>query len=145
MVQFVRGFIISISAALTALKRNTKKSLRSVERYLETASQRPQTQYGDLRRTLVLPELKLIYGRLSTGFDNPVDYLILGSLLRIQELIIDSRINTDMSREVEKWHNKQPPPPPPIYTESGLSIFDQIRLTAPWVNTKTNKKLSEEQ
>jgi len=145
MVQFVAGFITSISAALTGLKKNTAKSLRSVEKYLENVSQLPQTQYGDLKKTLVLPELKLIYGRLSTGFDNPIDYIVLISLLRIQELIIDSRINTDMSREVEKWHESQPPPPPPTYTESGLSIFDQIRLTAPWVNTKTNKKLSGEQ
>ena len=131
MAQFVRGFITSISAALMGLKKSTGKSLKSVERYLENASQRPHTQYGDLKKTLVLPELKIIYGRLSTGFDNPVDYLILGSLLRIQELIIESRIETDMTREIEKWHDKQPPPLPPIYTESGNSIFDEIRLTSP--------------
>jgi len=102
-------------------------------------------QYGDLKKTLVLPELKIIYGRLSTGFDNPVDYLVLGSLLRIQELIIESRLETDMAREIEKWHDAQPPPLPPIYTESGSSIFDEIRLIAPWVDTKTNKEPGVEQ
>ena len=140
MVQFVAGFITSISAALTALKKSTAKSLKSVERYLETASQRQQMQYGDLKKTLVLPELKIIYGRLSTGFDNPVDYLVLGSLLKIQELIIESRLETDMAREIEKWHNKQPPPPPPIYTESGSSIFDEIRLTAPRYHDTTDNQ-----
>jgi len=145
MVQFVRGFITLISDLLTGLKKSTAKSLTSVETYLHNVSRRRPTQYGDLKKTLVLPELKLIYGRLSTGFDNPVDFLVLGSLLRIQELIIESRIETDMAREIEKWHDKQPPPLPPTYTESGLSIFDEIRLTAPWVDTKTNKEPSGEQ
>ena len=145
MAQFVHGFITLISDLLTGLKKSTGKSLRSVERYLENVSQRPQMQYGDLKKTLVLPELKIIYGRLSTGFDNPVDYLVLGSLLRIQELIIESRLETDMAREIEKWHDAQPPPLPPIYTESGSSIFDEIRLIAPWVDTKTNKEPGVEQ
>ena len=132
MVQFVAGFITSTLGLLTALKKNIKKSLKSAADYLDNAS-RSQRQQRWTTEDLYLPECKIIYKKLSTGLNTPVDYLILGALVRTQQLIIESRIDTDLARETERWHKTQPPNiPPPIQTE-------HLRLQSPWTTKPNNK------
>ena len=132
MVRFVAGFITLTLGLLTVLKKNIKKSLQSVADYLDSAS-RSQRQQHWTSDDLKLPECKIIYNKLSTGLNTPVDYLLLGALVRTQQLIIESRIETDLARETEQWHNSQPPNiPPPIKTE-------HLRLQSPWT-TKQNHK-----
>ena len=132
MVQSVAGFITSTLGLLTVLKKNIKRSLKSAADYLDNAS-RSQRQQHWTTEDLYLPECKIIYKKLSTGLNTPVDYLLLGALVRTQQIIIQSRIDTDLARETEQWHKTQPPNiPPPIQTEP-------LRLQSPWTTKPKNK------
>lgn len=140
MVQFVAGFITLTLGLLTVLKKNIRKSLQSVADYLDNAS-RLQRQHLWTSDDLKLPECKIIYNKLSTGLNTPVDYLLLGALVRTQQLIIESRINTDLAREASKWHKAQPPNIPlPIRTEpQGVQTPFSLRLQSPWTTKPKNK------
>ena len=148
MVRFVAGFITLTLGLLTVLKKSIKKSLQSVADYLDSASRSQRQQHFSTREgqwtsdDLKLPECKIIYNKLSTGLNTPVDYLLLGALVRTQQLIIESRIETDLARETSKWHNSQPPNiPPPIKTEHrGVQTPFSLRLQSPWTTKQNNNR-----
>ena len=71
---------------------------------------------------------------LSTGWPLWARHLLLGLLVGVEEWWINKKVVQtvdDAIREVEPY---LPPSgvPDPIYSESGDSFFDEMRLTAPW-------------
>lgn len=98
-------------------------------------------QYGELIKKLILPELKYLRTNLTAGLPNPMDYLLLGYLVNLQEMMIDERIKLNLAQQIHEFHMSQPPMvQPPVYSETGTSIFDEIRLTAPWITTQQPPK-----
>jgi hypothetical protein len=62
---------------------------------------------------------------------------LLGFLVWIEGKTIKARVKNIIDDAIEQYEKIDPPTPvvaPPVYSESGSDFFDEMRLTAPWVD-----------
>lgn len=87
---------------------------------------------------LILNEFKTLYRVLSRGLPPWASFLLLGFLVWVEEKAIDIRVETTVSEAIEEYETLHSPPEvvvaPPVYSETGSDFFDEMRLTAPWVD-----------
>jgi radical SAM superfamily enzyme YgiQ (UPF0313 family) len=87
---------------------------------------------------LKLNEFKELYKALTRGMPPWFSFLVLGFLVWVEEKFIDIRIKTEVDEAIKEYETLHSPPevviPPPVYSETGSDFFDEMRLTAPWVD-----------
>ena len=87
---------------------------------------------------LRLNEFKTLYRVLRRGWPDWAAFLLLGFLVWVEEKVIKVRVETTVSEAIEEYETLHSPPEvvvsPPVYSETGSGFFDEMRLTAPWVD-----------
>ena len=87
---------------------------------------------------LLLNEFKALYKSLKGGLPPWASFLLLGFLVWVEEKFIDHRVTTTVDEAIKTYETLHSPPevviPPPVYSETGSDFFDEMRLTAPWVD-----------
>jgi len=86
---------------------------------------------------LKLNEFKTLYRVLKQGLPPWLSFLVLGFLVWVEEKFIDIRIKTEVDKAIKEYEKVDPPKvvlPEPVYSETGDSFFDEMRLTAPWMD-----------
>ena len=86
---------------------------------------------------LRLNEFKTLYRVLRRGWPDWAAFLLLGFLVWVEGKVIKVRVETTVSEAIEEYEKVDPPTPvvsPPVYSETGSGFFDEMRLTAPWVD-----------
>ena len=86
---------------------------------------------------LRLNEFKTLYRVLRRGWPDWAAFLLLGFLVWVEGKVIKVRVETTVSKAIEEYEKVDPPTPvvpPPVYSETGSGFFDEMRLTAPWVD-----------
>jgi hypothetical protein len=66
-----------------------------------------------------------------------LSFLVLGFLVWVEEKTIQVRIKNTVDVAIEEYEKVDPPEvviPEPIYSETGDGFFDEMRLSAPWVD-----------
>lgn len=94
-----------------------------------------QLRGGDV--PLKLREFRTLYRLLRRGWPDWAAFLLLGFLVWIEGKTIKARIKNTVDDALEQYEQIDPPTPvvsPPVYSESGSDFFDEMRLTAPWVD-----------
>jgi hypothetical protein len=92
---------------------------------------------------LSLNEFKTIYRLLRRGWPDWAAFLLLGFLVWIEGKTIKTRVKNTVSEAIEEYEKVDPPTvviPPPVYSETGSDFFDEMRLTAPWVDREGPSK-----
>jgi hypothetical protein len=86
---------------------------------------------------LKLNEFRKFYLVMRRGLPEWASFLLLGFLVWVEEKTINRRITNTIDEALEEYEKIDPPTPvvsPPVYSESGSGFFDEMRLTAPWVD-----------
>ena len=86
---------------------------------------------------LLLNEFKVLYKSLKRGLPPWASFLLLGFLVWVEGKTIKTRIKNEVDEAIAEYERVDPPTvviPPPIYSETGSDFFDEMRLTAPWVD-----------
>jgi hypothetical protein len=86
---------------------------------------------------LKLNEFRKFYLVMRRGLPEWASFLLLGFLVWVEEKTINRRIINTIDEALEQYEKIDPPTPvvsPPVYSESGSDFFDEMRLTAPWVD-----------
>ena len=87
---------------------------------------------------LRLNEFKTLYRVLRRGWPDWAAFLLLGFLVWVEGKVIKVRVETTVSEAIEEYETLHSPPEvvvsPPVYSETGSGFFDEMRLTAPWVD-----------
>jgi hypothetical protein len=87
---------------------------------------------------LKLNEFKTLHRVLSRGLPPWASFLVLGFLVWVEERFIQQRVTATVNEAIEEYETLHSPPevvlPPPVYSETGSDFFDEMRLTAPWVD-----------
>jgi hypothetical protein len=86
---------------------------------------------------LKLNEFKELHKSLTRNMPPWFSFLVLGFLVWIEEKFIDIRIKTEVDNAIKEYEKVDPPKvvlPEPVYSETGSDFFDEMRLTAPWVD-----------
>ena len=86
---------------------------------------------------LKLNEFKALHKALTKGMPPWFSFLVLGFLVWVEEKFINQRIKTEVDKAIKEYEKVDPPKvvlPDPVYSETGDSFFDEMRLTAPWVD-----------
>ena len=95
---------------------------------------------------LLLNEFKVLYKSLKRGLPPWASFLVLGFLVWVEEKFIKVRVETTVSEAIKTYETLHSPPtvsiPPPVYSETGSDFFDEMRLTAPWVDREGPSKPS---
>jgi hypothetical protein len=95
---------------------------------------------------LRLNEFKTLYRFLRRGWPDWAAFLLLGFLVWVEGKTIRARVTNEVSKAIEKYETLHSPKtvvvPPPVYSESGSDFFDEMRLTAPWVDREGPSKPS---
>jgi len=55
----------------------------------------------------------------------------------VEEKFINHKIKTEVDEAIKEYEKVDPPEvviSPPVYSETGDGFFDEMRLTAPWVD-----------
>ena len=93
---------------------------------------------------LLLNEFKTLYRVLSKGLPPWASFLLLGFLVWVEERFIQQRVTNTVSEAIKTYETLHSPPevviPPPVYSETGSDFFDEMRLTAPWVDREGPSK-----
>jgi hypothetical protein len=93
---------------------------------------------------LILNEFKVLYKTLKRGLPPWASFLLLGFLVWVEEKFIDYRVTTTVDEAIEEYEKETGDPvpviPPPVYSETGSDFFDEMRLTAPWVDREGPSK-----
>ena len=87
--------------------------------------------------SLKLNEFKALHKALTKGMPEWYCFLVLGFLVWVEEKFINQRIKTEVDKAIKEYEKVDPPKvvlPEPVYSETGDSFFDEMRLTAPWVD-----------
>jgi hypothetical protein len=88
---------------------------------------------------LDLNEFRILYRGLSHRLPDWAAFLLLGVLVWIEQKTIKARIKNEVNEAIQEYEKIDPPEvviPPPIYSETGTDFFDEMRLTAPWLDRK---------
>ena len=94
---------------------------------------------------LNLNEFKALYRTLKRGMPPWFSFLLLGFLVWVEERFIQRRVSTTVDAAIAEYEKVDPPEvviPPPVYSETGTDFFDEMRLTAPWVDREGPSKPS---
>ena len=94
---------------------------------------------------LNLNEFKVLYKSLKRGLPDWAAFLLLGFLVWIEERFIQQRVTATVDQAIAEYEQVDPPEvvvPPPVYSETGTDFFDEMRLTAPWVDREGPSKPS---
>ena len=86
---------------------------------------------------LILNEFKALYRVLKRGLPPWASFLLLGFLVWVEGKFIQQRVTTTVDEAIKEYERVDPPTvviPPPVYSETGSDFFDEMRLTAPWVD-----------
>ena len=86
---------------------------------------------------LRLNEFKTLYRVLRRGWPDWAAFLLLGFLVWVEEKTIRARVTNTVNEAIEVYEKGDPPTPvvsPAFYSETGSGFFDEMRLTAPWVD-----------
>jgi len=87
---------------------------------------------------LNLNEFRILYRGISNRLPEWAAFLLLGLLVWIEGKTIKTRIKNEVDEAIEEYETLHSPPtvviPPPVYSETGSDFFDEMRLTAPWVD-----------
>ena len=87
---------------------------------------------------LILNEFKALHKALTRNMPPWFSFLVFGFLVWVEEKFIDIRVETTVSEAIKTYETLHSPPtvviPPPVYSETGSDFFDEMRLTAPWVD-----------
>ena len=92
---------------------------------------------------LLLNEFKVLYKSLKRGLPPWASFLVLGFLVWVEEKVIDYRVTTTVDAAIAEYEKVDPPTvviDPPVYSETGSDFFDEMRLTAPWVDREGPSK-----
>ena len=88
-------------------------------------------------RELKLNEFKELHKGLTRGLPPWLSFLVLGFLVWVEEKFINHRIKTEVDNAIKEYEKVDPPEvvlPEPVYSETGDDFFDEMRLSAPWVD-----------
>jgi hypothetical protein len=86
---------------------------------------------------LKLDEFKILYRSLRRGIPW-IDHLILGLLWWLEEIFLDARIQSEVSKAIEEYEQVDSPIvslPDPLYVEVDSptsELLPEMRLQAPW-------------
>ena len=86
---------------------------------------------------LRLNEFKTLYRVLRRWLPDWAAFLLLGFLVWVEGKTIRARVTNTVNEAIEEYEKVDPPTPvvpPPVYSETGSGFFDEMRLTAPWVD-----------
>jgi len=86
---------------------------------------------------LLLNEFKALYKALKRGLPPWASFLVLGFLVWVEEKFIQQRVTATVDEAIAEYEQVDPPEvviPSPVYSETGTDFFDEMRLTAPWVD-----------
>jgi hypothetical protein len=86
---------------------------------------------------LNLNEFRILYRGISNRLPDWAAFLLLGFLVWIEERFIQQRVTRTVDEAIAEYEKIDPPTasvPPPVYSETGSDFFDEMRLTAPWVD-----------
>jgi predicted negative regulator of RcsB-dependent stress response len=89
-------------------------------------------------RELKLNEFKALHKWLTRNMPDWLAFLVLGFLVWVEEKFINQRIKTEIDSAIKEYKKEEekvnPSTPIPVYSETGSGFFDEMRLTAPWVD-----------
>jgi len=98
------------------------------------------------QRILRLNEFKALYKTWKTKIPW-VDHLLLGLLMWIEEKLLSTRVDNEVSEEIKEYETLHKTDLPdmvsPIYTEKPSDTstrLPEMRLTAPWITDIKKKK-----
>ena len=86
---------------------------------------------------LKLKTFRDLYTGLTRGLPDWLAFLVLGFLVWVEDRFINHRIRTEVDEAIKEYEQVNPPKvviPEPVYSETGDGFFDEMRLTAPWVD-----------
>lgn len=86
---------------------------------------------------LNLNEFRILYRGISKRLPEWAAFLLLGFLVWVEGKFIQQRVTTTVDAAIAEYERVDPPTvviPPPVYSETGSDFFDEMRLTAPWVD-----------
>ena len=92
---------------------------------------------------LNLNEFRILYRGISNRLPEWAAFLLLGFLVWIEQKTIKTRIKNEVDAAIAEYERVDPPTvviPPPVYSETGSDFFDEMRLTAPWVDREGPSK-----
>jgi hypothetical protein len=80
---------------------------------------------------LVLNEFKAAYRALQPSLVKPLDFLVYGLLVWLQEKVIDYKAKTAVDQAIKEFEEQELPLPGPVgvYSETGSGFFDEMRIT----------------
>ena len=97
-----------------------------------------------LRETkLILNEFKALHKALTRKMPPWFSFLVFGFLVWVEEKVIKVRVETTVSEAIKEYERVDLPTVvilPPVYSETGSDFFDEMRLTAPWVDREGPSK-----
>jgi hypothetical protein len=86
---------------------------------------------------LKLNEFKALHKALTGNMPEWFSFLVLGFLVWVEEKFINQKIKTEVDGAIKKYETLHSPPevvvPKPVYSETGDSFFDEMRLSSPWM------------
>ena len=89
---------------------------------------------------LRLNEFRTLYRFLRRGWPDWAAFLLLGFLVWVEGKVIKVRVEATVDEAIIEYETLHSPKtvvvPPPVYSETGSDFFDEMRLTAPWVDRK---------
>jgi hypothetical protein len=95
-------------------------------------------QLGRNNVPLNLNEFRILYRGISNRLPEWAAFLLIGLLVWIEGKTIQARIKNEVDEAISQYKTLHSPPtvsvPPPVYSETGSDFFDEMRLTAPWVD-----------
>ena len=92
---------------------------------------------------LLLNEFKALHKALTRNMPPWFSFLVFGFLVWVEEKFIQQRVTTTVDEAIKEYERVDPPTvviPPPVYSETGSDFFDEMRLTAPWVDREGPSK-----
>ena len=96
-----------------------------------------------MEQRLKLNEFKALYKAWKTGVP-PLDHLLLGLLVWLEEKLIDNRVNVEIDEAIKEWETLHPVESvSPVITEKPSNTFTrlpELRITAPWYTDTYDEK-----
>ena len=93
---------------------------------------------------LLLNEFKALHKALTKQMPPWFSFLVFGFLVWVEEKFIKVRVEATVSEAIKTYETLHSPPtvsvPPPGYSETRSDFFDEMRLTAPWVDREGPSK-----
>jgi len=92
---------------------------------------------------LLLNEFKALHKALTRNMPPWASFLVFGFLVWVEEKFINYRVTATVDEAIKEYERVDPPEvvvPPPVYSETGTDFFDEMRLTASWVDREGPSK-----